>query len=51
MTGRALGSSAFAFIDLFEAGGRSWGLTADLSLLPLDRLTPVEASEFTGVTL
>lgn len=51
MTGRALGSSAFAFIDLFEASGRYWGLTADLSLLPLDRLTPVEASEFSGVTL
>lgn len=51
MTGRALGSSAFAFIDLFEADGRRWGLTADLSLLPLDRLTPVEASEFSGVTL
>jgi hypothetical protein len=51
MTGRALGSSAFAFIDLFEEGGRKWGLTADLSLLPLDRLTPVEESDFFGVVL
>ncbi len=51
MTGRALGSSSFAFIDLFEAEGRRWGLTADLSLLPLDRLTPVEASTFAGVQL
>ncbi len=51
MTGRALGSSSFAFIDLFEADGRRWGLTADLSLLPLDRLTPVSASEFAGVSL
>lgn len=51
MTGRALGSSAFAFIDLFEADGRRWGLTADLSLLPLDRVVPVEESEFTGVKL
>lgn len=51
MTGRAVASSAFSFIDLFEAGGRYWGLTADLSLLPLDRLTPVEASDFSGVTL
>jgi hypothetical protein len=51
MTGRALASSAFSFIDLFEANGRYFGLTADLSLLPLDRLTPVSASEFSGVTL
>lgn len=51
MTGRALGSSAFSFIDLFESDGRFWGLTADLSLLPLDRVTPVVASEFAGVTL
>lgn len=51
MTGYAVGSSAFAFIDLFEAEGRRWGLTADLSLLPLDRLTPVKASEFSGKVL
>ncbi len=51
MTGRALGSSAFAFIDLFESDGRKWGLTTDLSLLPLDRLIPVKASQFSGVPL
>jgi hypothetical protein len=51
MTGRALGKSSFAFMDLFESGGRSWGLTTDMSLLPLDRLIPVEASTFSGVTL
>ena len=51
MTGRALGSSSFAFIDLFESGGRKWGLTTDLSLLPLDRLKPVEISNFTGKVL
>jgi len=51
MTGRAVGSSAFAFIDMFESGGRKWGLTTDLSLLPLDRLTPVESSEFFGEVL
>ena len=51
MTGYAVGSSAFAFIDLFESEGRRWGLTADLSLLPLDRLTPVQASEFSGEVL
>lgn len=51
MTGYAVGSSAFAFIDLFETEGRKWGLTADLSLLPLDRLTPVEGSDFFGEVL
>ena len=51
MTGRALTNSAFAFIDLFESGGRQWGLTADLSLLPLDRLTIVEPSQFSGLIL
>lgn len=51
MTGRALGSSSFAFIDMFESEGRRWGLTADLSLLPLDRLVPVQESEFSGVQL
>ncbi len=51
MTGRALADSAFAFLDLFEADGRRWALTTDLSIVPLDRVTPVEASEFAGVTL
>jgi hypothetical protein len=36
---------------LFEAEGRRWGLTADLALLPLDRLTPIEPSKFKGVQL
>lgn len=51
MVGRAVASSAFAFTDLFESGGRRWGLTTDLSLLPLDRLTPIELSDFSGVVL
>lgn len=51
VTGRALSNSAFAFIDMFESDGRRYGLTADLSLLPLDRLTVVEASEFSGRVL
>lgn len=51
MTGRALGNSAFAFIDLFETEERSYGLTTDLSLVPLDRVTPVETSEFAGLIL
>lgn len=51
MTGRALTDSSFAFLDVFESGGRSWGLSTDLSILPLDRLEPVRPSEFFGVVL
>jgi len=49
--GRALPKSAFAFTELFESGGRSWGLTTDYSLIPLDRVTPVLESSFSGVQL
>lgn len=51
MTGYALADSAFAFIDVFEADGRAWGLSTDMSILPLDRLEPVHGSEFFGVVL
>lgn len=51
MTGRALVNSTFAFIDLFEAEGRRWGLTADLSLIALDRVQPVHESDFFGEVL
>lgn len=51
MTGYALTDSAFAFMDVFEADGRAWGLSTDMSILPLDRLEPVRASEFFGVVL
>jgi len=50
-SGRAGARSAFAFLDLFDLDGRKFGLTTDLSLLPLDRVTKVEPSEFSGVTL
>jgi hypothetical protein len=49
--GRALPKSAFAFTELFESGGRSWGLTTDYSLIPLDRVTPIQQSSFSGVRL
>ncbi len=51
LVGRALQSSTFSFIDLFESEGRRFGLTADLSLVPLDRVTRVETSEFAGLVL
>ncbi len=49
--GRPIADSAFAFLQLFEAGGRYYGLTTDLSVLPLDHLEPVEPSQFSGVVL
>lgn len=48
---RALPNAAFALLDAVEHEGRRFGLTTDLELVPLDRLTRVEASAFHGVTL
>ncbi len=50
-SGMAVMNSAFAFIDLFEAEGRKWGLTTELALVSLDRVAPVKPSEFHGVPL
>lgn len=50
-TGYARPRSTFAFLDLFESGGRPFGLTTDFSVIALDRLEPVRASEFRGVIL
>lgn len=49
--GRALHDSAFAFVELFEVGSRYFGLSTELSVVPLDHLEPVRASEFAGVPL
>jgi hypothetical protein len=49
--GRALMKSGFAFLGFFESDGRQFGLTVDLSMLALDRLTPVRASNFHGLEL
>lgn len=43
--------SGFALVTLFESGGRRYGLTADLTVVPLDAVTPVEPSQFHGVPL
>ncbi|HEV8548533.1 MAG TPA: L,D-transpeptidase, partial [Polyangiaceae bacterium] len=48
-TARALPNSAFALLDVVEHEGRRLGLTTDLELVPLDRLTRVEPSTFHGV--
>jgi hypothetical protein len=50
-TQRAIPNSGYSFLSLFEANGRKWGLTADMVLLPLDRLRAVEPSRFHGLPL
>ncbi|HEX4335481.1 MAG TPA: L,D-transpeptidase family protein [Polyangiaceae bacterium] len=49
--GNAIAKSAFAFVSLFEAGGRRFGLTADMAVVPLDRLSHVVPSRFHGLPL
>jgi len=49
--GRALPDSSFALLAIYEQGGRRFGLSTDMSLLPLDRMKPVEPSKFHGLTL
>jgi hypothetical protein len=49
--GQAVAKSGFALLTLFEADGRSFGLTTDLSVVPLDRLERVQASRFHGLPL
>jgi len=48
---RALPNSGFALLDVLEHEGRRYGLTTDLELVPLDRLTRVEPSSFHGIAL
>ena len=43
--------SAFSLLGLFEDEGRVFGLTADLALVPLSRLRPIESSRFHGLAL
>lgn len=50
-TGRGLPQSGFAFVRLFEHEGRRFGLSTDMAVMPLDRMKPVEASEFKGMEL
>jgi hypothetical protein len=50
-TGRAMVKSGFAFVSLFEAEERRFGVSVDLDLLPLDRMQRVEPSSFSGLVL
>jgi hypothetical protein len=51
LDGVAIPEAGFAFVDFFEHEGRRWGLTSDLSTVPLDRVKPVEPSAFRGLVL
>jgi hypothetical protein len=48
---RALPNAGFALLDALEHEGRRFGLTTDLDLVPLDRLTRIEPSAFHGIHL
>ncbi len=49
--GRAVADSSFALLAIYDQGGRRFGLTTDMSLLPLDRMKPVASSSFHGIAL
>ncbi|MDX2056123.1 MAG: L,D-transpeptidase family protein [Polyangiaceae bacterium] len=44
-------NGSFALSRLFEVGGQRFGMTPDLLLLPLDRVTEVPVSTFSGVKI
>ena len=50
-SGRAMVKSGFALLDVYDDGGRKFGLSVDLDLMPLDRLEPVQPSAFQGLEL
>jgi lipoprotein-anchoring transpeptidase ErfK/SrfK len=51
LLGSTVPKSAFSLLGLFEDEGRAFGLTADLALVPLGRLRPIEPSRFHGLAL
>ncbi|HEY0464866.1 MAG TPA: L,D-transpeptidase [Polyangiaceae bacterium] len=50
-SGRAVPDSSFALLALYDHQGRRFGLTTDMTLLPLDRMKPVAPSTFHGLSL
>jgi hypothetical protein len=50
-SGRAVPDSSFALLAIYDHQGRRFGLTTDMSLLPLDRMKPVTPSTFHGLAL
>ena len=51
VSGTTIPRASFAFVSLFEAQGRRFGLTVDMNVLPLDRLARIEPSRFHGLPL
>ncbi|AKT39350.1 L,D-transpeptidase [Chondromyces crocatus] len=49
--GRAQARSGHALLSTFDHEGRRFGLTTEMTVLPLDRTRVVRESAFTGVTL
>ncbi|MBK6516239.1 MAG: L,D-transpeptidase family protein [Polyangiaceae bacterium] len=49
--GRAPENSAFGLMSVFDWGGRRFGLTTELDLIPLDRTKPPIISDLVGVKL
>lgn len=47
----AVARSGFALVTLFDTGERQYGLTADLTVVPLDAIAPIEPSRFHGLVL
>ncbi len=43
--------SGFAFTSLFESSGHRFGLTVDMTVVPLDRVKKIEPSRFHGIPL
>src|SRR6478736_277618 len=50
-SGRAVPDSSFALLAIYDHQGRRYGLSTDMSLLPLDRMKPVAPSTFHGLAL
>jgi hypothetical protein len=51
LAGSTVARSAFSLLGLFEDSGRAFGLTTDLTLVPLTRMRPIEPSRFHGLAL
>jgi lipoprotein-anchoring transpeptidase ErfK/SrfK len=49
--GRAREDSAFGLVTMFDWTDRTFGLTTELDLIPLDRTKPVKASMLSGIKL
>ena len=49
--GQTIEHQGFAFVDTAVSEGRRYGITTDLLVVPVDRLRPIEGSDFHGVRI